>query len=64
MRWDGKRLALEGWAFIGGVGAPKRTAQHVTITALRPGRLRRVRLRTAVLRARAPGGAPPGPPAA
>ncbi len=53
VRWDGKRLALEGWAFIGGVGAPKRNAQHVTITALRPGRLRRVRLRTAVLRVRA-----------
>ena len=39
MRWDGKRLRVEGWAFIGGVGAPKRDAQHVTLTALRPGRL-------------------------
>ena len=35
VRWDGKRLALEGWAFVGGVGAPKRNAQHVSITALR-----------------------------
>jgi CDP-glycerol glycerophosphotransferase len=53
VRWDGNRLALDGWAFIGGVGAPARDSQHVTLTALRPGRLRRVRLRAALLRARA-----------
>ena len=53
VRWDGKRLRLDGWAFIGGVGAPERKSQHVTVTALRPGRLRRVRMRAALLRARA-----------
>ena len=44
------RLRLRGWAFIEGIGAAERGAQRVTVSLLRPGRLRRVRHRLAAIR--------------
>jgi len=51
-RWEGAKLRLEGWAALQGIGAPEPDAQKVTVTALRKGRLARVRLRVAGIRAR------------
>ncbi|HSD81257.1 MAG TPA: glycosyltransferase, partial [Solirubrobacteraceae bacterium] len=55
MRWDDGRLHLGGFAFIEGIGAPARGSQKVTVTALRPGRLARIRLLTSGLRFRTRG---------
>jgi CDP-glycerol glycerophosphotransferase len=49
MRWEGAKLRIDGWAVVEGVGAPERGAQKVTLTALRPGRLARVRLRVPLI---------------
>ncbi len=46
LRWDGKRIRLSGHAYIRGVGAPAPDTQDITITALRGGRFRRLRLKT------------------
>ena len=46
LRWDGKRIVLRGHAYIRGVGAPEAATQDITITALRSGRFRRLRLKT------------------
>lgn len=53
VQWDGGKLRVDGWAAVEGIGAPERGAQKVTLTALRPGRLARVRVRLGGLRARA-----------
>jgi CDP-glycerol glycerophosphotransferase len=50
MRWEGGKLRLEGYAYVAGVGAPERDSQTVSFTALRPGPLQRVRLRTSTKR--------------
>ena len=47
------RLGIRGWAYVDPVGAPEQRTQRVTVTALRPGRLRRVRIRLTPRRARA-----------
>jgi CDP-glycerol glycerophosphotransferase len=47
---DGGRLRLRGYAYISGVGAPERDSQSFSLTALRPGRLRRLRLRVSGVR--------------
>jgi CDP-glycerol glycerophosphotransferase len=50
---DGDRLRIGGYAFIHGIGAATEDAQTVEVSALRPGPLRRVRLITSAVRARA-----------
>jgi CDP-glycerol glycerophosphotransferase len=50
LRRDGDRLAIRGFAYVNGIGAPSEGSQRVSVSALRPGRLRRVRLRIAPLR--------------
>jgi CDP-glycerol glycerophosphotransferase len=52
LQLDGTRLQVKGYAFIQGIGAPTRDSQRVSIIALRPGRLRRVRVRATPVRAR------------
>jgi CDP-glycerol glycerophosphotransferase len=52
VRWDEGRLRVDGWAAVEGIGAPERDSQTVTLTALRQGRLARVRVRVAGIRAR------------
>ncbi len=49
---DGERLKVRGYAYINGIGAPERDTQRVTVTLLRRGRLRRVRLLFAGVRGR------------
>lgn len=44
LRRDGDRLHVEGFTYVGGIGAPAPGTQRVTVKALRPGRLRRIRL--------------------
>src|SRR3954451_20904669 len=39
------RLEVEGWAYIGGIGAPTADTQRVTVRAVRHGRLNKVRQR-------------------
>jgi len=53
LSWEGARLRIDGWAAVEAVGAPEQGAQKVTVTALRPGRLARVRVRVLGVRARA-----------
>ena len=45
LRRDGDRLTIRGYAYIHGIGAGSRDAQKLTLSALRPGRLRRLRVR-------------------
>src|SRR5919199_927124 len=53
VRLEGSRLEVEGYAYIEGVGAPERRSQRVTLTAARPGALRRFGARLSPVRARA-----------
>ncbi|HEY2601525.1 MAG TPA: glycosyltransferase, partial [Thermoleophilaceae bacterium] len=53
LRFDGDELKIGGYAFIAGIGAPTRDTQRVTVTAVRRGRLLRVRTRTSAIRLRA-----------
>ena len=53
VRLEGSRLEVEGYAYIEGVGAPERGSQRVTLTAARPGALRRFGARLSPVRARA-----------
>ncbi|HEY7074322.1 MAG TPA: glycosyltransferase, partial [Solirubrobacteraceae bacterium] len=53
LRLDGTHLEVEGFAYMDAVGAPHRGSQRVTVAAVRRGRLRRVRSRAALVRARA-----------
>jgi CDP-glycerol glycerophosphotransferase len=50
---DGDALRLRGHAYVNGVGAAAEGAQQVELAALRPGRLRRLRLLTSAVRGRA-----------
>jgi CDP-glycerol glycerophosphotransferase len=50
MRFDRGALEIEGDAHIDWIGAPRSGSQRVTISALRPGRLRRLRLRASAQR--------------
>jgi len=50
LRRDGNELKVSGFAYVTGIGAPAPDSQRVRVTALRPGRLRRVRLRLNPLR--------------
>jgi CDP-glycerol glycerophosphotransferase len=52
LRLEGARLHVEGYAYMDAIGAPERGSQRVTLTAVRRGRLRRLRARAAPLRAR------------
>jgi CDP-glycerol glycerophosphotransferase len=45
LRREGDKLHVRGYAFIRGVGAPGRDTQRLELTALRGGRLRRLRMR-------------------
>jgi CDP-glycerol glycerophosphotransferase len=45
LRREGDRLFVRGYAYVAGVGAPERDSQRLTLTALRGGPLRRVRMR-------------------
>jgi CDP-glycerol glycerophosphotransferase len=53
LRLEGPRLHVGGYAYMDAIGAPARRSQRVTVTAVRRGRLRRLRARAAPLRARA-----------
>src|SRR3954452_833787 len=48
------RLEVEGWAYIGGIGAPTADTQRVTVRAVRHGRLNKVRQRYGVVRRKVP----------
>ncbi len=48
---DGK-LEMRGYAYITGIGAASEGAQRLTVSAIRPGRLRPIRLRTSAVRLR------------
>ena len=50
MRLEDGKLRLRGYAYINGVGAPTADTQRVTLTALPPGRLRRLRMRLTAIR--------------
>ena len=50
LRRDGDALRIRGFAYVGGIGAPARDTQRLGFVALRPGRLRRVRLRLSGVR--------------
>jgi CDP-glycerol glycerophosphotransferase len=52
LQLDGTRLQVTGYAFIQGIGAPTKGSQRVSVIALRPGRLRRFRVRATPVRAR------------
>ena len=45
LRREGDRLIVRGYAYVAGVGAPERDSQRLTLTALRGGPLRRLRIR-------------------
>jgi CDP-glycerol glycerophosphotransferase len=47
---EGGKLRVKGFAYISGIGAPRADSQRVQMSALRPGRLRRVRLLTSAVR--------------
>jgi CDP-glycerol glycerophosphotransferase len=47
---DGGRLRVRGFAYIEGIGASTPDSQRVTVSLLRRGRLRRLRLRTSAVR--------------
>jgi CDP-glycerol glycerophosphotransferase len=49
LRADGDQLHIRGYAYINGIGASTPDAQRLKLTALRPGRLRRLRLRATAL---------------
>jgi CDP-glycerol glycerophosphotransferase len=53
LRFDGDELKIRGYAFIAGIGAAERDSQRVTVTVLRRGRLRALRMRTTAIRLRA-----------
>jgi CDP-glycerol glycerophosphotransferase len=53
LRFEGDELKIGGYAFIAGIGAPERDSQRVTITMVRRGRFRRIRMRTSAIRLRA-----------
>ena len=38
VRFEGDVLRIDGYAFIGGIGAPERGSQRVAVSAVRPGR--------------------------
>jgi CDP-glycerol glycerophosphotransferase len=42
--WEGETLRVAGFAFIRGIAADRKGAQRVSVSMVRPGRLRRVRL--------------------
>ncbi|HKH18901.1 MAG TPA: CDP-glycerol glycerophosphotransferase family protein [Solirubrobacteraceae bacterium] len=50
LRRDGDELKVRGFAYIKGIGAASPDSQRVRVTALRPGRLRRLRLWVSPLR--------------
>jgi len=50
LRRDGDELKVRGFAYVNGIGAPSPGSQTVGVSLLRPGRLRRVRLRLTPLR--------------
>jgi CDP-glycerol glycerophosphotransferase len=47
---EGDKLRVRGFAYVAGVGAPERGSQRVTLAAVRPGRLRRLRSRITAAR--------------
>ena len=49
---DGGRIRIGGYAYVSGIGAASPGAQRVRVTAVRPGRLRRLRLLLVPLRLR------------
>ncbi len=51
--WQDGKLRIEGWAFLDGIGAPDRSSQRITLTALPRGRLRALKLRAGGVRVRA-----------
>jgi CDP-glycerol glycerophosphotransferase len=51
--WQDGKLRIEGWAYIDGIGAADRRSQHITLTAVPPGRLQAVRRRIGGVRMRA-----------
>ncbi len=53
LRFEGGELKIGGYAFIAGIGAPTEDTQRVTLTVVRRGRLRRLRMRTSAIRLRA-----------
>jgi CDP-glycerol glycerophosphotransferase len=53
LRFDGDKLKIGGYAFIAGIGAPEPDTQRVTVTVVRRGRWRRLRMRTSAVRLRA-----------
>ncbi|HET8672443.1 MAG TPA: CDP-glycerol glycerophosphotransferase family protein, partial [Thermoleophilaceae bacterium] len=53
LRFDGDELKVRGYAFIAGIGAAEPASQRVTVTVLRRGRLRALRMRTTAIRLRA-----------
>jgi CDP-glycerol glycerophosphotransferase len=53
LEWQDGRLRIEGWAYIDGIGAAERRSQHITLTAVPPGRLQSVRRRIGGVRMRA-----------
>ncbi|MEA2429443.1 MAG: CDP-glycerol glycerophosphotransferase, partial [Thermoleophilaceae bacterium] len=50
LRREGDKLVVEGFTYISGVGAPAPDTQQVAVSALRPGRLRRLRLITSAVK--------------
>lgn len=53
LHFEGDELKIGGYAFIAGIGAPTPETQKVTVTVVRRGRLRRLRMRTSAIRLRA-----------
>jgi CDP-glycerol glycerophosphotransferase len=53
LRLEDGRLTVAGYAYLDPLGAGRRGMQRVTVSALRPGRLRRLRARLTPLRSRA-----------
>jgi CDP-glycerol glycerophosphotransferase len=45
LRRDGDELKVRGFAYVSGIGAPSPSTQRLSVSVLRPGPLRRVRLR-------------------
>jgi CDP-glycerol glycerophosphotransferase (TagB/SpsB family)/glycosyltransferase involved in cell wall biosynthesis len=52
LRQVGDKLELSGHAYITGIGAASEDGQRVSLSVLRPGRLRRIRLRITAVRLR------------
>jgi CDP-glycerol glycerophosphotransferase len=53
LRFENGELTIGGYAFIAGIGAPERDTQKVTVTVVRRGGLRALRMRTLAIRLRA-----------